>query len=179
MEPDWAACTEEQLWKYVATHLVKNGIDTLLVGGAVVAIYSNGAYKSGDLDFVLLGYLNENLPKVMAKIGFKVSESRHYSHPKCKHLLIEFSSGPPGIGEDVRIKPAEVKFDGQTIKIFTPTDCIRDRLASYIHFKALECLDQAVLVAKKHPYSKAKIKKWCASEGSAKAFEDFEKHLKL
>lgn len=26
--------------------------DTILVGGAVVSIYSNGAYRSGDLDFV-------------------------------------------------------------------------------------------------------------------------------
>lgn len=55
-EPDWKTCSEEQLWKYVAAHLAKNGIDTILVGGAVVAIYSEGAYKSGDLDFVLLSY---------------------------------------------------------------------------------------------------------------------------
>ena len=61
-EPRWADCTEEELWKYVATHLAQNGIDTILVGGAVVAIYSDGAYKSGDIDFVLLSYLNAKLP---------------------------------------------------------------------------------------------------------------------
>ncbi|MCM2280065.1 MAG: hypothetical protein NDJ89_18485 [Oligoflexia bacterium] len=99
-EPDWARCTEEELWKYVATHLAKNGIDTILVGGAVVAVYTKGVYRSGDLDFVLLTYLNKNLPEVMAQIGFKVSKSRHYSHPKCKHLIIDFASGPPGIGDD-------------------------------------------------------------------------------
>ncbi len=55
-EPDWAHCTEEQLWKYVATHLAKNGIDTVLVGGAVVAVYTDGAYRSGDLDFVQISY---------------------------------------------------------------------------------------------------------------------------
>jgi hypothetical protein len=58
-EPEWANCTEKQLWKYVAPHLAKNGIDTLLVGGAVVAIFSDGIYRSGDLDFVLLNYLND------------------------------------------------------------------------------------------------------------------------
>jgi hypothetical protein len=173
-EPNWKTCTEEQMWKYVATHLSKNGIDTILVGGAVVAIYTEGAYRSGDLDFVLLTYLNEKLPEVMKDIGFTVSTSRHYSHPECTSLIIDFASGPPGIGEDLRIKPAEVKSDGQVIKIYSPTDCIRDRLASYIHFKAAECLAQAVMVAKKYPFDYSKVKKWCQAEGSPKSFEEFE-----
>jgi len=25
-EPDWKKCSEEELWRYVATHLKKNGI---------------------------------------------------------------------------------------------------------------------------------------------------------
>jgi hypothetical protein len=119
-EPDWNTCSEEELWKYVATHLAKNGIDTILVGGAVVAVYTEGAYRSGDLDFVLLTYLNKKLPEVMAQIGFKVSKSRRYSHPKCKHLIIDFASGPPGIGEDHKITPREVESDGHKIKIYSP-----------------------------------------------------------
>jgi hypothetical protein len=176
-EPDWSNCTEEALWKYVAAHLSKHGIDTLLVGGAVVAIYSEGAYRSGDLDFVQLSYLNEKLPAAMKEIGFEVRESRHYRHPLCKHLLVEFVAGPPGIGEDLKIVPAEHRVDGTTIKIYSPTDCIRDRLASFIHFNALECLDQAVLVAQKHPFDLAKVKKWCATEGAQDAFKRFEEKL--
>jgi hypothetical protein len=53
MKIDFKTCTEEQLWKYVATHLKTKDIDTILVGGAVVSVYSAGAYKSGDLDFIL------------------------------------------------------------------------------------------------------------------------------
>lgn len=45
-------CTEEELWKYVAGALAESGVDVILVGGAVVSVYSKGAYKSGDLDFV-------------------------------------------------------------------------------------------------------------------------------
>jgi len=173
-EPNWQTCTEDEMWKFVAAHLSKNGIDTLLVGGAVVAIYTEGAYRSGDLDLVLLTYLNSKLPQVMQEIGFSVKHSRHYSHPKCKHLFIDFVSGPPGIGEDLKIEPAEVKYDDQIIKIYSPTDCIRDRLASYIHFKAAECLEQAAMVAKKYPFNRAKIKKWCTGEGSPKTFDEFE-----
>ena len=107
-EPNWKTCSEEELWKYVATHLAKNGIDTILVGGAVVAIYTEGVYRSGDLDLVLLSY----------------------------------------------------------------------RLASYIHFNALECLDQAAMVAKKFPFDRTKVKKWCKAEGSPKSFKEFEQLLK-
>lgn len=176
-EPDWKSCTEEELWKYVAAHLKKGGIDTILVGGAVVSIYSKGAYRSGDLDIVLLTFLSKRLPELMAQIGFKVSESRHYSHPKCKHLIVDFASGPPAIGDDYKIKPAVIKADGQTIKLYSPTDCIRDRLASYIHFNARECLDQAVLVAKQHTFNRSKVKKWCEDEGAPAAWEEFRAAL--
>jgi len=44
MKIDLKTCTEEELWKYVAVHLKKNGIDTILVGGAVVAIYTKSLY---------------------------------------------------------------------------------------------------------------------------------------
>lgn len=176
-EPDWTRCTEEEVWKYVATHLARNGIDTVLVGGAVVAIYSDGAYRSGDLDLVQVTYLDKRLPELMREIGFEVRESRHYNHPRCRHVFVEFVSGPPGIGEDTRITPAEVKVDGTVIRLYSPTDCIRDRLASYIHFKAMECLDQAVLVARKHPYDRTKVKKWCKDEGAPDAYDAFEKKL--
>lgn len=177
-QPDWSKCTEEQLWKYVATYLAKNGIDTLLVGGAVVSIYTEGAYRSGDLDFVLLGILNKKLPKLMAEIGFKVESSRHYSHPQCNHLIVEFASGPAGIGDDQQIKPVEIRSEGVRIKIYSPTDCIRDRLASYIHFKSRECLDQAVMVAQKHPFDANKIKRWCKSEGAPGANDEFTQRLR-
>ena len=36
-EPDWSSCTERELWEYVAIHLSDSGIDTVLVGGAVVS----------------------------------------------------------------------------------------------------------------------------------------------
>jgi hypothetical protein len=45
MNIDLKNCKEEELWKYVAVHLKKHNIDTILVGGAVVSIYSEGAYR--------------------------------------------------------------------------------------------------------------------------------------
>lgn len=176
-EPKWENCTEEEVWKYVGWHLAKNGIETILVGGAVAAIYSDGIYKSGDLDFVLKTYIEGKLTDVMGDIGFNKTPGRHYVNPRCDKF-IEFMFGPAGIGDDVNIKPAEKKVDGQTLYIYSPTDCIRDRLASYIHFKARECLDQAVLVAQRFPFDQKKVKSWCTSEGAPQAFEDLMKKLK-
>ncbi|MCB0411984.1 MAG: hypothetical protein KDD22_05625 [Bdellovibrionales bacterium] len=176
-EPKWESATEEQVWKYVAWHLAKNDIKTLLVGGAVCAIYSEGAYKSGDLDFVSLSIFNEKRPEVMKSIGFKKGVSRHFIHPACK-LFVEFVTGPAGIGDDIQIKPDKKEIEGQMLYIYSPTDCIRDRLASYIHFKARECLDQAVLVAERFPFNKKKVQEWCESEGAPQAYNDLMRKLK-
>ena len=176
-EPQWKTCTEAQLWKYVGWHLAKNGIKTVLVGGAVAAIYSDGIYKSGDLDFIVISYLSDLLPKIMLTIGFKKSAGRHYVHPKCR-LFVEFASGPIGIGDDVNIRPKPVKVGKQTLYIYSPTDCIRDRLASYIHFRARECLDQAALVAKNFPFNHKKVKAWCLSEGAPTAYAELLTRIK-
>ncbi|GAB4023274.1 MAG: hypothetical protein Fur0010_26530 [Bdellovibrio sp.] len=175
---DLKNCDEKQLWEYVAVHLKKNGIDTVLVGGAVVSIYSHGAYQSGDLDFVRTSLFVTNLDQVMNEIGFK-RHGRHFINPKCKHLFVEFPGGPPlGIGDDKSIVPDEVTVDGAIIKILSPTDCVKDRLASYIHFKAREGLDQALLVAQNHEINLASIKKWCKGENALFAFEDLIEKLK-
>lgn len=47
---------EEELWKFVAIHLKKHNVDTILVGGAVVSIYSDGVYESGQNEIHLLEY---------------------------------------------------------------------------------------------------------------------------
>lgn len=179
MKIDLTTCNEEQLWKHVASHLSKKGIDTVLVGGAVAAIYSNGLYRSGDLDFVHLSFTVKGLEEAMLELGFRKIDVRRYRHPRCKHILIEFPGGPPvGIGEDYKIKPRTVKFKGSVIKIFSPTDCVKDRLAGYIYFKREENLNQAVLVAKAQGVSYAKIKAWCANEKAEWAYDAFLKKLK-
>ncbi|EMO21153.1 hypothetical protein [Leptospira santarosai] len=89
-EPEWETVNEEELWKYVGWHLADKGIQSVLVGGAVVSIYSKGAYRSGDIDLVepIVSKAKE-IKSVMESIGFR-KVSRHYVHLKCKHLFIEF-----------------------------------------------------------------------------------------
>lgn len=178
MKIDFNNCTEEELWKYVATELTKNEVDVILVGGAVVSIYSEGAYRSGDLDFVINDFKREKLDQVLRNnLGFE-KISRHYKHPECDHIYIEFSTFPAAIGKDYSIVPDQVENEGQIIKIYSPTDCVRDRLANFAFFEAAECLDQAVLVATKHPINLKKVEEWCKSEKVTEKFEIFINKLK-
>jgi hypothetical protein len=179
MKIDFKTCTEKELWKYVASELQKRGVSTVLVGGAVVSIYTDGAYQSGDLDFILTDLFVKNVPGIMKEIGFEKRSGRHYVHPDCKHLYVEFPKGPLEIGDDANIVPDEVSADGVIIKILSPTDCVKDRLATYIYFKDRVGLEQAILVSKRHPVNLEKIKSWCAKENASYAFEDFLSYLKL
>jgi hypothetical protein len=176
MKIDFQNCTEEELWKYVASHLKQKGIDTVLVGGAVVSIYTSGIYESGDLDFILTDMFVKKLPEYMKEIGF-VRKGRHFVHPECSHLFIEFPKGPLEIGDDLNIVPEEITVDGVKIKILSPTDCVKDRLATYIYFKDRVGIDQAVLVAKNHPVNFGSIQAWCEKEKSPQVFEEFKNYL--
>jgi hypothetical protein len=178
-EPQWERATEEEVWKYVASHLARNGIDTVLVGGAVVAIYTAGRYRSGDLDLVNANNRDESIIKEsLGLLGFRKS-GKHFQHPLCPHLFVDFLHPPVSIGSDQRIEPREVGVEETVIRILSPTDCVKDRLASYIYFNARECLDQAVLVAARLPVDETAIKRWCETEGESarQAFIDFERNL--
>lgn len=177
MKFDFENVTEKELWRFVGKHLADNGFDAVLVGGAVVSIYTEGAYQSGDLDFVIQNILKTDLPSVMKEIGFH-KKGKNYIHPECKHLFVEFPPGPLGIGEDYNITPIEENCHGTEILILSPTDCVKDRLASYIHFKAQECLDQAVMVANKHPVNLEEIEKWCREEKGEAQWKNFIQRLK-
>jgi hypothetical protein len=181
MSIDFSSCTVEELWRLVAAHLEKRGIGVVLVGGAVASVYTEDAYLSGDLDFVKedLFVRQEHVDEVMAEIGFQ-RKTRHYVHPECTQLFVEFVSGPVGIGEDTEIVPREVTQDGVTIKLLSPTDCVRDRLAGFIYHGGRDQMDQAVLVASAHPVEWATIEKWARGEapGSEEAYAELRRRVK-
>ena len=160
---DLSGCTVEQLWRFVASHLETRGIGVVLVGGAVVSVYSDGAYVSGDLDFVREALLPENVEGAMAEIGFH-KEGRHYRHEDCPHLFVEFVPGPLGIGADTDIEPVRIAAGETRIKLLSPTDSVRDRLAGFIHFGHRDYMDQALLVASAHAIDWDKVERWSRGE---------------
>lgn len=176
--PVWNTCTENELWRYVAWHLEGEGISCVLVGGAVVSIYTDGAYQSGDLD--LIAGDRTRLPDALAKIGFKPSKSRYFKHPECEHLVLGFPKGPVELGEQYPVIPAEILVGGRVIKLLSPTDCVKDRMASFIHWKSKDAFNQALLVCKAQAgkINMRDLAEWCDGEGASSAFKELASHLK-
>lgn len=115
------------------------------MGGACVSIYSQNRYQSYDLDFVAYENL-KNIEKVLSKIDFK-RMGRTFSRKDCLYL-IDFVNPPIAIGNESVRKFEIVKTTSGSLKLLTPTDCVKDRLSSYFHWNDRQGLEQAVLVAK-------------------------------
>jgi hypothetical protein len=177
--PNWKECTEEEAWQFVAWHLEGEGIHSVLVGGAVVAIYTAGLYRSGDLDMVPDELGRNRLSEVLAKIGFTPTKSRYYRHPDCSHLFLEFPRGPVEIGEQYPVVPDEIMVEGRKLRLLSPTDSVKDRLAGYIHWNSRANFDQALLICRQQ-MQRVKldvVRDWCIQEGGLHAFDELISNL--
>jgi hypothetical protein len=164
----------------VAWHLEGAGIRSVLVGGAVVAIYTEGLYRSGDLDIVPDDMHRERLDVVLQEIGFEPGKSRYFKHPLCQHLFLEFPRGPVEIGEEFPVIPDEIEVEGRKLRLLSPTDCVKDRLAGYIHWNSRANFDQAVLICRRQidRVDLKQVERWCGQEGGLAAFKELERHLR-
>jgi hypothetical protein len=64
--------------------------------------------------------------------------------------------------------------------MLTPTDCVKDRLASYYHWSDKQGLDQAILVSKDNleKIDIKEIERWSKQENCLEKFSFFFKELK-
>lgn len=179
--PDWKACDEGELWRYVAWHLEGAGFPTTLVGGAVVAIYTEGLYRSGDLDMVLDLHRRSDVAAALEEIGFLPDKSRYFKHPECEHLYLEFPPGPVELGDEHPVFPAEIMVKGRILRLLSPTDCVKDRLPAYIHWQLRDCFRQAVLVCQrqKERIDFANLSAWRQREGGSAVYQELLSQLSV
>lgn len=176
MEQITEKTTIEALAGIVSAALEAAGISAVLSGGAVVSIYTNNEYESGDLDFITSAS-TKSVAKAIASLGF-VREGRMFSHPRTP-LFVEFPAGPLAIGDQL-IRPADVaekRTAAGTLRLLTPTQCVMDRLAAYFHWNDLQSLDQALMVALNQAVNLSRLEKWAEREGANEKLETFKKHL--
>ena len=168
--------TQGELAAYIDTHLKKKGIHVVLSGGACVAIYSGYKYVSKDLDFIALYTLNHKaIAEVMKEIDF-LPDGRYYVHPDTQYF-VEFISGPPSVGEDPIREIQELEMGTGTLRIISPTESVKDRLAAYYHWQDLQSLAQAILVAKNQRIDLKNIEDWSNREGKHKEFLVFKRQM--
>lgn len=155
---------------YVATHLNQNGIKVVLTGGSCVSIYTDNRYQSYDLDFIEEGRsTRKKIAAALAQLGFQEKE-RYFTHPDTPYF-VEFPSGPLAIGDEPVHDIVQMEFATGSLRLLSPTDCIKDRLANYYHWKDRQCLEQASMVAAIAAIDLAEIERWSRHEGMAEEYE--------
>jgi hypothetical protein len=169
------ATTLAELGAIVCEALRKDGLDAFLSGGAVVSIYTKNKYESFDLDFVSLADRSK-IKRVMLSLGFTQDAGRMFAHPE-SHYTVEFPGSAMTVGESLITKLSEMKLREGVLKLLTPTDCVKDRLAAFYHWGDRQGLDQAVWVAQAQPVDMDDVKKWSKLEGKLQLFEEFTNAL--
>jgi hypothetical protein len=158
-----------ELAAFVQSHLRSKGIQVVLSGGACVSIYSNDMYVTRDLDLVnIYNVKRSKIRSAMQDIDF-FEEGRYYKHPKAKHL-VELPPGPLSIGEEAIRDVNEIEFSTGTLRLITPLDCVKDRLAAYYYWGDKQCLVQAQWIVEKHDIDLTEIRRWSEVEGKLELF---------
>lgn len=165
----------EEVAAIVCEALAKAGIDVVLTGGAVVSIYTHNEYESYDLDFITMTWAKKVDP-TMESLGFMKGTGRHWIHPDNQYF-VEFPGNTLEIGNSKETKPVDRKTKAGMIRLLSPTDCVKDRLAAFYHWNDRQGLDQAVLVAHRQKISLSEVEKWSKAEGNVEKFLQFKRKL--
>ncbi len=164
--------TQAELGAYVQTRLRSKGIDVVLSGGAAVSIYTDNRYASLDLDMVNVYAVRPRaIREVMLEIGFR-EEGRHFVHPQTPYF-VEFPSGPLAIGEEPIKRIDEISLSTGVLRVISPTDCVKDRLAAFYFWEDRQSLRQAVWVAQAHEVDLDDVRRWSLAEGKLIEYEKF------
>lgn len=169
--------TQGELGAFVQSTLREKEIEVVLSGGAAVAIYSDNRYVSKDLDLInVYGVNRRKIRDAMITMGF-YEEGRYYRHPDSQ-FFVEFPPGPLAIGQESVRQIVEKKFSTGILKVISPTDCVKDRLAAYYHWGDQQSLSQATLVAQKNKINVDEIRRWSLAEGKLEEFERIKDKLR-
>lgn len=167
----------EELAGLVCSTLAASKITATLTGGACVSIWSEGRYVSSDLDFIEEGPVpRSRIREALDALGF-VEDRRYFSHPDSEYV-IEFPTGPLMVGDE-RVRQVEFRHtDAGMLRLLSPTDCVKDRLSAFFHWKDRQALEQALLVASAQAVDPDDIRDWAIKEGAEQEFSEFERALK-
>ena len=156
--------TQPEICAFVQSFLSERHIYVVLSGGACVSFYSSNKYVSYDLDLVNIKAVKRRaIHDAMIEMGF-FEEGRYYKHPETQYL-VEFLPGPLSIGAEPVMQVDEIRLSTGILRIISPTDCVKDRLAAYYHWGDQQSLAQAIFVARDQKVDIDEIRRWSEAEG--------------
>jgi len=177
MNVDWKNIGIKELTAIISDYLQKKGIEVILVGGGCVTLYSNNGYMSQDIDLITDTPLRKIAP-IVKELGFKsiTKGNRLFENPNCD-FFIDFVAPPIAIGDEPVYELSNMKTSLGSFNLLTSYDCVRDRLCNYFYYNDLQCLNQAVMVAKGNRINFSNLRKWAEKLGGEelKKYKIFEK----
>lgn len=156
---------------FISEELRKRGINTVLVGGACVTIYTENLYQSYDLDYVTYEDM-KNVKNALNEIGF-IEKQKYFQHKECP-WIVEFVSPPVAVGNESIQAFSDVKTPLGTIKMLRPVDTVKDRLSSFYHWNDKESLEQAISVCLDQEIDLRAVFEWSQNENQLKKYQIFK-----
>ena len=156
--------TPEETASIVYEILKAKGIEVVLTGGSCMEIYTHSNYSSYDLDFIANPSIkSEQVKNAMIEAGFEKTKDRYFKHPD-NDYYVEFPTGPVSLGNEEPKVHNELKTLVGTLKLLTPTNCVKDRLCAYVYHGGKECFQQAIAVAHLNSIDFENLKIWAKNE---------------
>lgn len=134
----------------ISSAFEKKGIQSVLVGGAVVEYYTAREYTTVDIDMILPPVEKREIENVMEGLGFERFEDyRHWLHPHIP-IPVEFPPGPLQIGHLLVQEVNEIEIEKVKLKILKVEDILLDRLIMAQEWKDLQAQVQAEMLMYAH-----------------------------
>lgn len=166
---DFSNTSMKELAGIIANHLSDRGIDTVLVGGLAVEIYSHNLYLTKDIDMVNTSYTPTKILRgAMAELGY-IKRGRVYVNDTTS-VTVEFPSAPLSVGDELITQTTTVSTNAGDVPILMVEDVVKDRLAAFIHWRDTQSLVQATAVMLKHLLKPESYKDFIEREGTAQHY---------
>ena len=137
-------------------------------------VYAPDAKASFDQDYIAWFADRKNeFDRALEEIGFR-RKVRVYTS-SATLISLEFPDDQILIGNDfLRFEDcARLERNDLSLRLLTPTDCVRDRLCGFFYYNDIGNLNTAVAVAKAKNVEPEGIRQWAEREGQAAKFERF------
>ncbi len=140
-------------------------------------IYAEGKYVSRDLDFVIVPQDRlADVAAALAELGFYPA-GRVFVHPEIEMAVDVGNRWPLSVGQEILPVPAPRKVSGMRLRMLSPTDCVKDRLAAFYYWNDRQGLEQAVLVSLAQKVNIREVGRWSRAEGMERKFPEFRRLL--
>lgn len=174
---DVNALGRAELAALVVETMAGAGIVVVLVGGSCACIYTNERFGSLYLDFIDMTYARKKeIAAPLGEIGFASrGASRYFEREGCR-WSIEFPTAPLAVGHELITsdRVAELETEVGTIRLLSPTDCIKDRLLWWYLENDGQCWEQAPDIAHNQKILWSDLKTWHEGGGYADRFDAFQ-----